>query len=98
MKKTYIYILFALMVIAQIVASAQIVYKYEKTIASDSVYKFRTAPVDPSDPFRGKSITLDFQIDRYETSDDSWENYKRAYAYFSKDENGYAVLETLSKE
>lgn len=98
MKKSYIYLLFGLMVIAQIFASAQIVYKYEKTIASDSVYKFRTAPVDPSDPFRGKSITLNFEIDSYETSDNSWENYTKGYAYFSKDANGYAVLETLSKE
>ncbi|MBC8756667.1 GDYXXLXY domain-containing protein [Kordia sp. YSTF-M3] len=98
MKKSYIYILFGLMVIAQIAASAQIVYKYEKTIASDSVFKFRTAPIDPSDPFRGKSIILNFDIDRYETSDDSWEDSKTRYAYFSKDEYGYAVLETVSKE
>lgn len=98
MKKTYIYILFSLMVIAQIAASAQIVYKYEKTIASDNVYKFKTAPVDPSDPFRGKYITLDFEINSFETTDESWERYTTGYAYFSKDENGYAVLETLSKE
>jgi uncharacterized membrane-anchored protein len=98
MKKTYIYILFGLMVVAQIAASAQIVYKYEKTIASDNVYKFKTAPVDPSDPFRGKSITLDFEIDSFETTDDDWDRYDTGYAYFSKDENGYAVLETLSKE
>ena len=98
MKKTYIYILFGVMVIAQIAASAQIVYKFEKTIASDNVYKFKTAPVDPSDPFRGKSITLDFKIDSFKTTDDDWDGYDTAFAYFSKNENGYAVLETLSKE
>jgi uncharacterized membrane-anchored protein len=98
MKKTYIYLLFGLMVIAQIVASAQVVYKYEHTIASDNVYKFKTAPVDPSDPFRGKYITLNYEINSFKTSDESWDSYEKGYAYFSKDENGYAVLENLSKE
>ncbi|QHI36763.1 hypothetical protein IMCC3317_21330 [Kordia antarctica] len=98
MKKTYIYILFGLMVLAQIAASAQIVYKYERTIASDNVYKFKTAPVDPNNPFMGKYIDLDFEINSFETTDSDWNRYDKAYAYFSKDENGYAVLETLSKE
>ncbi|WP_298426498.1 GDYXXLXY domain-containing protein [uncultured Kordia sp.] len=98
MKKSYIYALFGLMVLAQIVASAQIVYKYERTIASNNVYKFKTAPVDPNDPFRGKYITLDYQINSFKTSDESWDDYDVGYAYFSKDENGFAVLETLVKE
>ena len=98
MKKTYIYLLFGLMVIAQIGASAQIIYKYEHTIASGNVYKFKTAPVDPSDPFRGKSITLNFEINSAITDDITWEYRQKAYAYFSKDENGYAVLEAFSKE
>ncbi|WP_430411858.1 GDYXXLXY domain-containing protein [Kordia sp.] len=98
MKKTYIYALFGIMVLAQIVASAQIVYKYERTIASDNVYKFKTAPVDPNDPFRGKYITLTYQINSFESTDVSWDSYEKGYAYFSKDENGYAVLENLTKE
>jgi len=98
MKKTYIYALFGLMVLAQIFASAQIVYKYERTIASDNVYKFKTAPVDPNDPFRGKYITLNYQINSFMTTDESWDSYEIGYAYFSKDENGFAVLETLVKE
>ncbi len=98
MKKTYIYALFGIMVLAQIVASAQIVYKYERTIASDNVYKFKTAPVDPNDPFRGKYITLNYDIDSFKTTDESWDDYDVGYAYFSKDKNGYAILETLVKE
>ncbi|EDP97615.1 GDYXXLXY domain-containing protein [Kordia algicida OT-1] len=98
MKKTYIYILFGIMVVAQIAASAQTIFKYEQTIASDNVYKFRTAPIDPSDPFRGKYVTLRFNISSYETDDESLQYNNDVYAYFSKDENGFAVLETLSKE
>ena len=98
MKKSYKYLLFGLMVIAQIVVSAQIVYKYECTIGSNNVYKFKTAPVDPNDPFRGKYITLNYQINSFETKDVSWDSYDTGYVYFSKDENGFAVLETLVKE
>jgi uncharacterized membrane-anchored protein len=98
MKKTYIYLLFGLMVIAQIFASAQVVYKFESIITSDNVYKFKTAPIDPSDPFRGKYITLNYEINSFEAPENDWEDYQDGYAYFSKDENGYAVLETLTKE
>ncbi len=98
MKKSYIYLLFGLMVIAQIAASAQIVYKYESIISPENVYKFKTAPIDPNNPFMGKYVDLDFDISTFETEDTDW-NYKQvAYAYLSKDEHGYAVLETLSKE
>jgi uncharacterized membrane-anchored protein len=97
MKKTYIYILFTIMVIAQIFASAQVVYKYETTIAAGNIYKFKTAPVDPNDPFRGKYITLNFQLTSFNTNDDSWKLYDEGYLYISKDALGFAVIETLSK-
>lgn len=98
MKKSYIYILFGIMVLAQIVTSAQVVYRYEHAIASDNVYKFRTAPVDPNDPFRGKYIRLRYEINSFETKDESWDSYETGYAYFSKDKDGFAVLETLEKQ
>lgn len=98
MKKSYIYILFGIMVLAQIIASAQIVYKYEHAIASENVYKFKTAPMDPNDPFRGKYISLNYQINFFKTKDDNWDNYKKGYAYFSRDKDGFAVLETLTKQ
>ncbi|MFK7747799.1 MAG: GDYXXLXY domain-containing protein [Kordia sp.] len=97
MKKLYIYLLFGLMVLAQIVASAQIVYKYESIISPENAYKFKTAPIDPNDPFRGKFITLRFEINEFNTNDENWEYGDKAYAYFSSDENGFAILETLSK-
>ncbi|PTX58724.1 GDYXXLXY motif protein [Kordia periserrulae] len=97
MKKTYIYLLFGLMVIAQIVASAQIVYKHETVINSGNVYKFTTAPIDPSDPFRGKYIVLDFDINSFPTTDEDWNYGEKAYLYLGKNANGYAYIDTLSK-
>ncbi|AXG69767.1 GDYXXLXY protein [Kordia sp. SMS9] len=97
MKKTHIYLLFGLMVIAQIAASAQIVYKYEITISAGNVYKFKTAPIDPSDPFRGKYIVLNFEMDSFKTNDDDWTYNDTAYLYLSKDEHGFAYPETISK-
>lgn len=97
MKKTYIYILFGIMVFAQIIASAQVVYNYEQTIVSGTVYKFKTAPVDPNDPFRGKYIDLNFDINHFETDDNDWNRDEKAFLYISKDAEGFATLETLSK-
>ena len=97
MKKIYSYILFSLMVIAQIAVAGQMVYKYESTIASDNVYKFKTVPVDPNDPFRGKYISLRYAINSFPTTDDDWEYGQKAFVYVSKDEHGFAQLETVSK-
>ncbi|MEM6718393.1 MAG: GDYXXLXY domain-containing protein [Bacteroidota bacterium] len=97
MKKTYIYLIFAVMVIAQIGLSAQIVYEYETTITSGNVYKFKTAPVDPYDPFRGKYIVLDFEMDFFKTDSNNWNPYEKAYLYLTKDENDFAVIDTLSR-
>jgi len=96
MKKTYIYILFSIMVISQIAVAAQIVYQYETTIASANVYKFKTAPVDPNDPFRGKYIVLNFEMNAFNTEDNDWDYGETAYLYISKNENGYARIDTLS--
>lgn len=97
MKKTYLYILFGIMVLVQIAIPAQAVYTYETAISYGTTYKFKTAPVDPNDPFRGKYITLDFEMDSYETPFTEWEYGSKAYAYITKDENEYAVLDHLSQ-
>ncbi len=51
-------VLFAVMCLAQWIVPGKMVYDSENTIAEGTLYKFKTAPVDPSDPLRGKYVTL----------------------------------------
>ena len=59
-------ILFVLVAAAQIAAPASLVWKRERTLRQGSVWKFRTAPVDPVDAFRGRYIALGFEAESQE--------------------------------
>lgn len=97
MKKTTLIIVFGLMVLAQWVIPAQMIYKQESVISQGTIYKFKTTPIDPNDPFRGKYIQLNFDINSYATLHEDWEYGSTAYAYIKKDTYGYATLDHLSK-
>lgn len=43
---------------AQLTAAAWSIVRYEITLANGSVYKVKTAPVDPADPFRGRYVAI----------------------------------------
>ncbi|MDR0477280.1 MAG: GDYXXLXY domain-containing protein [Desulfobulbaceae bacterium] len=58
--------LFALFAIASVAVPLSIVWKYENTLRHGTLYKFRTKPVDPSDAFRGRYVTLTFDNDLIE--------------------------------
>ena len=47
-------VLFAVMCLAQWIVPGKMVYDSENTIAEGALYKFKTAPVDPSDPYAGE--------------------------------------------
>ncbi len=53
--------LFVAAVLAQLAAPASLLWKYEQTLQTGRAYKFRTAPVDPYDAFRGRFVALAFE-------------------------------------
>lgn len=57
-------LLFALVAIAQLAVPAWMILGHERVRTQGEVFKFRTAPVDPRDPFRGEYVRLDFQARR----------------------------------
>ena len=56
--KTIVWIAFIAVVLIQLAVPAQLIYKQELILHSGKEYKFKIAPVDPSDPLRGKFINL----------------------------------------
>lgn len=98
MKTIHITGILILMIVAQWFVPASMIYNQEHAISDGSIYKFKTQPIDPTDPFRGKYITLTFDINSYQTTDTLWKGREKGFAYFTKDENGYAVLEELTPE
>ena len=43
---------------AQVTAAAWSIVRYEMTLATGSVYKVKTVPVDPADPFRRRYVAI----------------------------------------
>jgi uncharacterized membrane-anchored protein len=96
MIKKIILPLFALMCLAQWFVPAQMIYDQEQVLREGKTYHFKTAPIDPSDPFRGKYITLRFEEDRVEVVDPKeWKNAEDVYVSIV-DSAGFAKISTVS--
>lgn len=48
-----------------------VIHRSQGTLAEGIEYRFRTAPVDPVDPFRGRFVVLDFEVARMPVDDAS---------------------------
>ena len=56
-------LVFALVGFAQLAVPASLIWKRERTLRQGHVWKFRTAPVDPVDAFRGRYVALEFEAE-----------------------------------
>lgn len=59
--KSWRLIVLILVALAQLAVPASLIWKREQTLRRGSVWKFRTAPVDPVDAFRGRYVALEFE-------------------------------------
>jgi uncharacterized membrane-anchored protein len=97
--KKLILTLFVLVVIAQWYVPAKMILDQESALRSGKEYKFRTAPVDPSDFFRGKYITLSFRDTRYSVpAGEEWRQGDDIYAVLVNDREGFATIGNVSKK
>jgi len=90
-------VLFILVIIAQLAVPANMIYEQEDTLIDGTAYKFKTRPIDPSDPFRGKYIVLNYEMDSFDIELDDWERNTDLYVYLKNDENGFAQVKTVSQ-
>jgi len=61
-------VVFGLIGFAQLAVPGSLIWKREHTLRQGSVWKFRTAPVDPVDVFRGRYVSLHFEAETQEIS------------------------------
>jgi uncharacterized membrane-anchored protein len=82
------------MCIAQWFVPGKMVYDSERIITDGTLYKFKTAPIDPEDPFRGRYITLNFQENFVRFTDSvEWKTGDDIYITFTLNQEGFAVPE-----
>lgn len=91
--------LFILVALAQLYVPAKMIWDKEDVLDSGKEYKFKTAPIDPSDPFRGKYIILSYDENIIEIpSDHNWTRGEIIYVSMIEDNEGFAKIKSISKE
>jgi uncharacterized membrane-anchored protein len=91
--------LFAAMVLAQWWVPVDMITGSNRILEEGIPMKFRCAPVDPNDPFRGKYIVLDFDISRFDMDTlHGFERGQKVYISFIKDSLGFDVIKEVSTD
>ena len=97
MRSKLIFGLFIILAVVQIAVPIGQIRKYEDVLQTGQPYKFRTAPVDPYDAFRGKYVALSYaQVAAPKKHGDVIPFRATAYVSLTQDENGFAVFREVS--
>jgi len=98
-KQKLIITLFILVVLLQLIVPAKMIYEREDIISTGKEYKFKTAPIDPSDVFRGKYIILNYLENTVKVQKIyQWMHNANIYLTLATDKNGYAKVQTITME
>ncbi|TDX52329.1 GDYXXLXY domain-containing protein [Orenia marismortui] len=93
-------ILFLIVVIIQLTVPASMIIKRELILRQGESFKFKTAPIDPYDPYRGRYVALDIRED-YAPLPESRLNISRGdeiYAHLKKNQEGFAYFNKVTLE
>ena len=92
-------IIFIAIVAFQLIVPSYMIWNSEDIIASGNEFKFRTRPIDPNDPYRGKYLHLSFTENKIAISQEAtWKFGEPIAVLLDKDQNGYAKIKSVSKE
>lgn len=91
MSKIVIIVGFAVMILAQWFVPGHMIYEQEQVLSEGTQYKFKTVPIDPNDPFRGKYITLNYEMDTVKKPSEGINWNEDIYVYIKTDKDGFAV-------
>ena len=97
MLKSFIWPGFVLLLLAQWAIPLQTIFQKNKVLSKGISYKFETAPVDPTNPFIGKYIMLNFKENSLKLSDVKGFTYDtKVYVQFSKVDKGFASISSIA--
>jgi uncharacterized membrane-anchored protein len=89
-------IIFGLVAFAQLAVPGSLIWKREHTLRQGAVWKFRTAPVDPVDVFRGRYIALGFEVETQEISPPPNSGYSdKVFVTLKANAEGFAEVDQV---
>lgn len=100
MKKTALLIL-GLLFSAQLLIPASMILKHERILRDGEIFRFKTRPIDPADPFQGRYVRLGFENDYIpgiSTNEPVPEYNERVFVTLGTDADGFCELKSWSRE
>jgi uncharacterized membrane-anchored protein len=98
MKTIHIFILFILVAGAQIFIPANMIFSQETILETGTAYKFKTQPVDPSNPFKGKYIFLNYEINSVISNDSTWTRGETVFVAIANDSAGFVKVTDIFRD
>jgi len=93
-------IVFLIVLGAQVAVPMGFILKHERTLLAGQTHRFRTAPVDPIDPFQGRYVIInlaDQQVNvRQGIETRNLHTNRRGFAQFETDEDGFSYFSNWS--
>src|SRR5215211_9182343 len=87
---------FLLLAIIQWVIPGKTIWEKDRVLKEGKSYKFRTEPVDPSNPFKGKYIVLNFAENSFtDTVHRGLRGNERVYVILIHDSKGFAKIKDV---
>jgi hypothetical protein len=97
MKRWLAWGLFLYLALVQLAVPASMIARRELTLHYGQQYRFQTAPVDPSDPFRGRYVALALQATTAPTPPGiQLTPGQQVYAILAEDAAGFDTTASLS--
>lgn len=97
--KNFTFIILIIVFLAQLAFPLKMIIESERILTSGKEYKFLLEPVDPSDPFRGKYITLHFKANEFTPEEKrEWEKQENIYINLTTDTAGFAKILNVKAE
>jgi len=71
----------------------------QETILKDgTAFKFKTQPIDPNDPFRGKFVVLNYEADKMDVlNEELWYMGEPVFVRIQEDNEGFAAIASIEK-
>ncbi len=91
--------IFALVALVQISVPAWMIWNRHHTLRDGRLWKFKAAPIDPNDPFRGRYVSLRFAAEEFPQSEKlALTVSKNVYVRLTSDADGFAQIESVSEQ
>ena len=99
-SRTLILTSFIAVALIQLLVPAKMIWDQEEVMRDGKVFRFKTEPIDPNDPFRGKYITLSFQEENTNIdveNESYWMRGEQVFVTVKGDNETFATITSVSK-